>query len=330
MTLPATQGTERNNYIIDAVQRGAMDFKWAHITLTTADGHTGTFAVFERPGKIDGLYVGVGAGILQDIADILGCSFLTPKLQDEMYRQAPTKILPWLDFNMTQMQSTEWFRRSTVGIDTMLAAKSYAGGLAMGVGKPWQLSNLLVAHPGKAINYGLYVPASMVSGGEYYKVKAMQTVTLLRDARVLQDPGWAHPLDQDDYSELISLVSRQCVVDGQNMDFADLVRHPTLSKLVSHEGPLKVVRQPGVPIKYCPAPGPVSSAPIAGDGSDGKSVCPIRLTGLPGGSDVPPTPTPEPPAAPSQSVALPVLLAGGAAFATVGAAWWWLRKRNRR
>jgi hypothetical protein len=282
MTLPAGPGPARDQYILDAATSGAMTFSWATVT-STIPGHTGKFSVFATPAKVDGLYVGVGARVLQQVADMLGCSLLTPRLQDLMYQQAPTKILPWLDYDPSRMQTTQWFQRSTAGITNLLAKAGWDGSsLAMGIGKPWQLDNDLLLHPGMAENYGLYVPRSALQGGKYFGVNVEPTVSL-PEIGVLQGRGWAHTLGQDDYSELISLVSRQCEVDGQLRDFSDVVRDPAVCALVSHQGPLKIVRQPGVPIVACKVPlGLTGIGPIGlSYGEDGTITCPVQLTGLP-------------------------------------------------
>lgn len=285
MPIPENPGPARDDYILQAVQDGKLDFTYAYVT-TSYNGHTGKFAVFAKPGKIDGIYVGVGARVLQQIADLLSCSLLTPKLQDTMWMQAQTRILPYLAYDATRMQLTSWMQKATAGVDKLLADAGYvAGNLAMGIGKPWQLSNALLEHPGRAENYGLYVPKGKAPGQNYFGVHAAQTVTPT-DAYVLQDPGWAHGLTQDDYSELISLVSRQCEIDGKPADFSQVIQDPELAGLVSHEGPLKITRQPGVPVYACPLPktaasyrmSPMTSPMTAGPGGN----CPITPTGLPG------------------------------------------------
>lgn len=292
--MPEGPGPERDQYILEAAKSGNLEYKWAHVT-SSIPGHTATFAVTATAAKVDGIYPGVGAGELQRITDVLGCSLLTPKLQDLMYQQAATKIVPWLDWDQGQtflwqgrqvakMQSTTWFKRATVGMDNLLAKAGYNSGLAMGMGKPWQLDQRLTLHHGAAENYGLYVPASktvVCNGRRYYGgcpptgVYAARSETLA-DVYVLQDPGWAHGLDQDDYSETIWFVSRNCVVDNQLRDFCDVVRDPSIAGLASHQGALTIVRQPGV--------GPTDVGGV-GDGCvpslDGTTVCPIQLTGLP-------------------------------------------------
>jgi hypothetical protein len=329
--IPEGPGHDRDAYILNAAATGAMTYQWAQVA-SQIPGHTATFAVFADAAKIDGLRVGVGARVLQQIADTIGASLLTPRLQDLMYQQAPTKILPWLDYTgavfpwagkyPSKMQSAEWFRRSTAGIDKLLAAAGYKPGtLAQGMGKPWMLDNDLLTHPGMAENYGFYVPRSKLSGGKYQGVGVEPSVSLPEIA-CLQGRGWKHPLDQDDYSELIVLVSRQCVVDGDNRDFADVLRDPVLSALVSHQGPLKVVRQPGVPLASC-ATG-VGRLFGFGYGESGTEVCKIKLTGLPGGGKATPV------VSSSSSSPGEVVLAAVGVFGLAALGWWGYRSLARR
>lgn len=279
--------------VLDAVQRGTHDpISWSYITIS-GNGRTVKLAVFSKPMTFEGVYLPAGAGLLQQIADVLGCSLLTPKIQDTMYAQAGTRVLPWLDYDDNRMGTVEWFKRATVGMGNLLQAAGYSGGLVMGMGKPFQLDNDLLTHPGRAENYGLYVPASACPGGRYGGVTAPPTLTLPpNQVRCLQGyGGWAHGLDQSDYSELVSLVSRNCEVDGRLTDLVDVLQDPVVGNLLSHNGPLRVVRQPGVPIVQ--RRGQVGG--MGPDGRDGKTAAPFQLTGLPPeGPEKPPAPMPAP------------------------------------
>ena len=62
---------------------------------------------------------------------------------------------------------------------------------------------------------------------------------------MIQSPGFWHGPTHVDYSQIVLLVKSECVVDGKQMTFASVAQDPTLSALVSHEGVLKVLRQPG-------------------------------------------------------------------------------------
>lgn len=48
-------------------------------------------------------------------------------------------------------------------------------------------------------------------------------------------------------SQNCTLVARGCVVDGQSRDLLEILRDPELAPLASHQGVLRILRQPGVP-----------------------------------------------------------------------------------
>ena len=291
---PNTAGAGQNPYaaaVLAAVVAKRFDpIPWTYITVGRVK-----LAVFSKPMAFEGVYLAAGAGLLQQIADVLGCSLLTPKISDQMYVQSSTKILPWLDYDPSRMMTIAWFKRSTAGINALLAKAGYTNGLAMGIGKPWQLDNDLLLHPGRSENYGLYVPANLCPGGRYSGVATEASVSLPANrVRLLQGRGWAHTLGQSDYSELISLVNRNCEVDGQLRDLVDVLRDPDLAQYVSHNGPLKIVRQPGVPfVSYV---GGVGGGGSVGGGADGRTAAPFAVSSLPpeDGPEEPPAPLPPP------------------------------------
>lgn len=91
-------------------------------------------------------------------------------------------------------------------------------------------------------------------------------------------------------SQCVWLVQRRCVLDGQPVDLAEVLQDPTLSALVSSEGPLKVLRQPGVPVYACPiAAGSSTTPPSAPAGLcplPGVQVLPVAASGAGGGTVV--------------------------------------------
>ena len=111
-----------------------------------------------------------------------------------------------------------------------------ATGLIENVGKHWVLTNEIV---GKTIlgiqaaaNYGWYSDQGGPSrDGPFSVVQPLST---------------AHFIDYVDYSQVIRLVQQRCTVDGQDADLRDVLRDPALATLVSDEGPLAIVRIPGV------------------------------------------------------------------------------------
>jgi hypothetical protein len=58
----------------------------------------------------------------------------------------------------------------------------------------------------------------------------------------IQGYGWGHEVTYADYSHGIRLIANEVEVDGEKMDIKDVLADPTLSKLLSKEGPVKNTR----------------------------------------------------------------------------------------
>ncbi len=90
---------------------------------------------------------------------------------------------------------------------------------------------------------------------------------------MVQSPGTHHDPNWVDYSQICLFVSAECVVDGAYATFAEVARSPELSALVSHEGPLRFLRQPGLPGMGAPiataetVTPPIQSASLQGAGT---------------------------------------------------------------
>jgi hypothetical protein len=67
------------------------------------------------------------------------------------------------------------------------------------------------------------------------------------EEHLIQSPGTHHDPNWVDYSQICLFVDAECVVDGAYSTFAEVAQSPDLSSLVSHEGPLRFLRQPGLP-----------------------------------------------------------------------------------
>src|SRR5262249_19858043 len=65
------------------------------------------------------------------------------------------------------------------------------------------------------------------------------------DRQPIQPLSNVHSAGYVDYSHGIQLVAPTCTVDGQTTSTLDLYQHPTLSRLVSNEGPLRTPRYAG-------------------------------------------------------------------------------------
>jgi hypothetical protein len=222
--------------VLGAISEGRFEHAFVPIAIE-AEGHRAVFGVSADALKIDGVRVNASATLLQEIADLLGAFLLTPKLLDQMWAERAVTLLPCTQpFNMTSRGMIE----HSACIDRELAA---AGGLPTGkiaqtVGKTWVLSNKLSDKVAMNMGWHLEKPIPGVP---------FDPAPTLQGAHMIQAPGTRHDALHIDYSQVVLLVRKECLVDDEPSDFASVAQSATLSALVSPSGPLRVLRQPGVP-----------------------------------------------------------------------------------
>lgn len=261
--LPSQAGAVRDAAIVRHVASGDYELAWSTVR-SQANGHTGTFNVFADALKIGGVRISASATLLQTLADMLGCVLLTPRLSDLMFQQAHVVIPPQIisppgTDTATMVKESQKIDASTRGTSGLIAP----------MGKPWCLSNVLLAHPGRAALYGWQSTKSIPGIPLYPGVSS--------GVKVIQPLSTAHDATYVDYAMLAVLASRRCVVDGEPVDLATVLQDPSMSALVSHEGPLRLLRQPGVPIAKSLEPlcvGPNCPEPVSfqtGGGSSSSS-----------------------------------------------------------
>lgn len=243
-------------FILDAVKNGQASVSFSPVT-STYKNHTATFYVTSTPVKIDGFYPGMGARLMQQVADLLDCTLLTARLSDLAYMQRAVTVTPitltMMHLTTNEMMLISTMRKNSQMLDEALVKAGYAGGLFFGPFKPWVIANELAKYPGKGENYGQYIPQA--GGTSWLGVPLARTVSE-PSIGVIQGYWWPpfHGIDQNDYSEGASLWSRYCVVDGAPRDTIDVMPDPELCGLVTHDGkPLLVGRQPGVAPYNCVA-----------------------------------------------------------------------------
>lgn len=237
---PSGPGKDRDDWLFQAVTDGRAEYSFADVT-SSANGRAATFSVFADALKVDGIRINVSAELEQRIADALGCMLLTAHLADLVWMQRDCTIRP-LPRLITS--ATDAMIKHSQDVDSELAKLSSQPNLVASVGKHWLIDNDLLAHPGRAENYGWHFQGKDWTGPTEYAVSRDQAGQLIK---MIQGRGWAHDMHHVDYSQTCVLVARQCLVDGQPADLRDLLQDPALAPLASHQGVLKVLRQPGVP-----------------------------------------------------------------------------------
>jgi hypothetical protein len=263
--------------VLGGIEAGDFNATFAEIQSQAGD-HSAIFRVFADALKMDveytdlrgatqqamGVRIAASARLEQQIADVLGYSLLTSKLAELRYGARGVTIQP--DPLGTVAMGT--VARMVLESQKMDAAIAAAGGaidhgvIVGSTGKDWILDNLAVDHPGCAINFGWFFPLGTPN--------PWQGVPLYpspgRTALLIQSASWAHNIVHADYSQQVCLVDKKCVVASQEALLADVLTSPTLAALGSYHGPLKVLRQPGVPELVVPPavrPAPPGAATIA-------------------------------------------------------------------
>ena len=240
--LPPSPGPARDAAILSAVASGAASPAWTAINATTPDGaHTGSFFVLSDGLKLNGVRLSVSAKVLQQLADMLSASLMTPRLLDLAFNQAAVKLPPcpiW-----PNDESTECMDRESAKMDQYVAGR--IGQSIAPIGKNWVISNVLLkAAPSHAALYG------WATSPEYQALMTKSGVKLypgtLPGIMNIQPLATPHDMNYVDYAMLTNLVRRDCLVDGNPTDIQSVFTDPLLSQMVSHEGPLRVLRQPGV------------------------------------------------------------------------------------
>jgi hypothetical protein len=203
---------DREEFIARCVQE--QDYgpiEWGTI-VSTQRGHEARFTVFCDALKIAGVRVNASDRLQRRIAEMLGCSLLTPKLADLIWCQRAVTLKP---HPMKISSSTAAMIQHSERIDHALAA--HKGGLVCTVGKHWVIDHPRWTIPGRAINYGWHFEGSSFEG-----IKGELAATGV--CRVIQGRGRRHDPSHVDYSQTVVLVRNEVVVDGSTTTVQDLAK----------------------------------------------------------------------------------------------------------
>jgi hypothetical protein len=187
----------------------------------------------------DCVHVAVSATLQQRIADALYCVMPTAKISDLCWIHADNKLEAWGQAQTASptMDDTSAFVKMSGVLDGQIAGRP---GLCAPSGKDWVLSKVLwySYNAGRAANYGWQVSSGSSAG----VTPGVRVIQMLVTSSTLP-----HYSSHTDYSQMCRLVKRECVLNGEKADLADILMDEELAYLVSHEGPLPGYRQPDVP-----------------------------------------------------------------------------------
>lgn len=228
----------RERMLLDYVQRGFTTWNWQDVAWTEG-GHTIVFRCMADGLKVEGVRIDASATLSQLVADEIQAILPTPKMCDIIWQKANVKLKPLTrQITATTASMIDQSHRTDVAIGE-------GTGVIGNLGKYWVLTNKLLQDsngcgssfppikvPDVAANYGWYVS----SGGD---------PSVSGDFRVIQSVGRCHGRLHVDYSQLLQVVSQQAVLDGSPVDIRDILTSPKFAYLLSVEGQLQIVRQPG-------------------------------------------------------------------------------------
>jgi hypothetical protein len=233
---PADHSREREELIVQAVARGALDPPlWTTIT-SNYKGRRAQIQVTTDALTILGVRFDVTAEGAQRIADQLHAILPTPRILQLIWEQAPVRIDPCTLPPDDKMASTARMIQHSECVDRRIAGRA---GMVANEGKHWVLSNRIAGKENLAANYGWFI----------------------RGRRPVQTVGTRHDTAHTDYSQILRLVKPIINVDGRDIDIRHVGRSPELWGLVSDEGPLLVWRASRPGTTPSPNENPVAAAP---------------------------------------------------------------------
>jgi hypothetical protein len=227
---------EREAMILAEIERGNVpDFvrqlKPVTVTANGADGRPHQITFYTMPDYLaigtneDFMRVPMDPLTAQKIADKRGMSLPTRTMVDAVYGQASVKLAPSPMTPGPQMMSSDYYQRHQATIERQRAGQPL-GALTAGHKKDLVLTNRLLQKPGSVAIYGWHQ----------------------RSGQPIQPRSTVHENTYADYSHGARLVGGMVMVDGQPRRLQDVLTDPNLAKVLSDEGPLRVTRQPGVPV----------------------------------------------------------------------------------
>lgn len=233
--------------LVQAIKGGKATVDWA-LVHSEHEGHKLRISVMRDALKVDNIRWPATAIDLQRVADHLGAMLLTPKVVD----------LIWLEAGRTGTQFNPVINHRYPGktvivalmpvldvsnlVDDKIQAAGDVGGVIESVGKYWVLTNKLLSGKfgsAQACNYGWHSTTAPYLG-------------VTSSLKVWQPLSSRHNNEHVDPSQVVRLMHRIAFLTrpGEKEEIVDLHQvaiDPALAPLISHEGPLRILRQPGVP-----------------------------------------------------------------------------------
>ena len=253
---PASHSRQREDLIVQAVARGALDPpEWTTIT-SNYKGRRAQIQVTTDALTILGVRFDVTAEGAQRIADELHAILPTPRILQLIWEQAAVRIDPCTLPPDEKMASTARMIQHSNCVDQRIGGRA---GMVANEGKHWVLSNRIAGKDNLAANYGWF----------------------MRGRRPVQTVGTRHDTAHTDYSQILRLVKPIINVDGRDIDIRHVGRSAELWGLVSDEGPLLVWRASRPGATPSPNANPVAAAPPPKPGDPATVRVSLQPKGMP-------------------------------------------------
>jgi hypothetical protein len=220
---------EREQVLVDEVLAGNVpDFLRTMVPLRLTDGR------HEAWVKVAPDYLAVGSeedfvripltpASAQRVADACSCVLPTPKLVDEIYKQAIVRLAPeHLPLELDGMSSGDFGAHHRLVERARMTSGHRLGQLLAGHKKDVVLTGRLATASDRVAIYGFHGA----------------------DGRPLQVLSLVHLAEYVDYSHAVRLVSNIVRVNGEDRPLAELLRDQELATLLTDEGPMALPRYP--------------------------------------------------------------------------------------
>jgi hypothetical protein len=204
----------------------------APITLTSEiDGEWRTVTVWVTPDYFaigtdaDDLRMPLSPQSAQWLCNQLDCVLPTPKLVDAIWQQAKARVAPQpISPKLHDIASLPVFASHDRMVDAQ-TCREPGDALVAGHKKDVVISSLLREWPDRVVIYG------------WHRL----------DGAPIQPKSKVHTTSHVDYSHGVRLVARAALLDGQPTTIDAVLADPSLSALLSDEGPLPTARYPSAP-----------------------------------------------------------------------------------
>jgi hypothetical protein len=231
---------------------GLTPWPFAALTLDDGAGNTAVLQVQTDEMAIgtleDHLRLPLTPSAAQSILNLRGWLLPTPWLVYQIWRAAPARLEP-KGMSPNLGASMAQYAAHSALIDQQLAALGAGGpndgAFRAGMKKSVVVSN--IAQPGKVLIFGWYRPPP---APDVFDDRLPMSAP---NRQPIQPRSNVHGGFYVDYSHGIRAVHGTCLLNGRPTSTVDLYQHPTLSHLVSNEGPVRLPRYPAIVPPATPA-----------------------------------------------------------------------------